>query len=281
MLRNRLQAGAPVWAVGVYDALSALLAREAGFDTVMTGGFGVTASLLGLPDHEFLSLTENLGVVSRISAMGGLDVIADIDTGYGSTMGVERAVREFARAGAAAVIIEDQVSPKSCPACATAVQLIDVAEAAAKIRAARAAAGSDLVVVARTDAFDPEEAFTRASAYADAGADLIQPVSKTFSDFAGIRELRQRCGVPLSLQLLGWLETDLSRQQVAEVAGLAFFTFTPLLSAAQAVHQNLVRLRADLSTTNLPASRMPLTQLSDILGFDEWTARQDRYYRPS
>ena len=280
MLLERFHRGETVWAVGVYDALGALLARDAGFDVVMTGGFGVTASLLGLPDHEFLTLTENVGVVSRLTALGGLAVVADIDTGYGSTMGVQRAVADFARAGAGAVIIEDQVSPKSCPACAKSVELVDLSEAVAKIRAARSVAGDRLAVIARTDAFDPEEACVRASAYAAAGADLIQPISKTFSDFAGLQELRARCGVPLSLQLLGWLETDLTREQISELAGLATFTFTPLLTAAHALRQNLVALKSNLSTVGLPAPRMPLADLSELLGFDDWIARQESFYRP-
>jgi len=278
MVLERFRAGESVWAVGVYDALSALLAKDAGFDVVMTGGFGVTASLLGLPDHEFLTLTENVGVVSRISSLGGLAVVADIDTGYGSTMGVQRAVGDFARAGAAAVIIEDQVSPKSCPACATSVELIDISEAVAKIKAARSVAGEQVAVIARTDAFDPEEACVRAAAYASAGADLIQPISKTFSEFEGLRRLRERCGVPLSLQLLGWLETDLSREQIVEVAGLATFTFVPLLTAAQALRQNLSALKSALSAEALPAPRMPLAEFSDLLGFDEWTRRQEIFY---
>ena len=279
MLLERFRTGEPVWAVGVYDALSALLARDAGFDVVMTGGFGVTASLLGLPDHEFLTLTENVGVVSRVSNLAGLAVVADIDTGYGSTMGVQRAVAEFARAGAAAIIIEDQVSPKSCPACATSVELIDVSEAVAKIRAARSVAGEQMAVIARTDAFDPEEACVRAAAYARAGADLIQPISKTFSDFAGLCQLRERCGVPLSLQLLGWLETDLRREQIVKVAGLATFTFAPLLTAAHAVRRNLSALKSALSTEALPSPRMALADLSDLLGFDDWTRRQEIFYR--
>jgi len=278
LLRQSLEKSRTVWVAGVYDALSALIAREAGFDTVMTGGFGMTASLLGMPDMELLTLTENVGVVTRVARLSGVSVIADIDTGYGGTANVLRAVTDFRQAGAAAVIIEDQVSPKSCPACTDETAVISIEEACAKIRAARHAAGEDVVVIARTDAVRPAEAMARARAYVAAGADLIQPINKTFNDFEGLKELRQACGVPLSLQILGWMEKAMTKEQIEEIAGVAVFSFASLLTTSRALMTNMRSLARDHDINNLPVPTMPLEEFTALIGFDQMKNDQLRYY---
>ena len=104
-----------VWAAGAYDALSALYIQKAGFDAVMTSGFGVSASFLGMPDAELYTMSENLAVVRNVANVVNIPLIADIDTGYGNAINAMRTVREFEAAGCSAVIMEDQVSPKRCP----------------------------------------------------------------------------------------------------------------------------------------------------------------------
>ena len=277
-LREQLASGRTVWAAGIYDSLSARLAEEAGFDAVMTGGLGMTASLLGMPDFELLTLTENVGVVSRAAKAVSIPVIADIDTGYGNTVNVGRSVAEFRAAGAQAVIMEDQVSPKRCAACVDETELIPVDEAAAKIRAAREAAGDAVIVIARTDSFDPPEAIARAQAYVAAGADIIQPVSKCFSDHAGLAELRQRAGVPLSIQILGWLET-LSADEVEQVAGIATFSLVALMTTSAALRENLTALRQARSTAALPRPRTALGAFNEFIGFDALLEEQQKFYR--
>ena len=277
-LREQLASGRTVWAAGIYDSLSARLAEEAGFDAVMTGGLGMTASLLGMPDFELLTLTENVGVVARAAKAVSIPVIADIDTGYGNTVNVGRSVAEFRAAGAQAVIMEDQVSPKRCAACVDETELIPIDEAAAKIRAAREAAGDAVIVIARTDSFDPPEAIARAKAYVAAGADMIQPVSKCFSDHAGLVELRQRAGVPLSIQILGWLET-LSADEVEQVAGIATFSLVALMTTSAALRENLAALRKDRSTSALPRPRTALGAFNEFIGFDALLEEQQKFYR--
>ena len=117
-LRQFLDSGRTIWAAGAYDALSALLIDRAGFDAVFTTGFGISASLLGRPDVELYTLTENVGVVHRITDLVSKPVFADADTGYGNVINVQRTVREFENAGVAALSLEDQFSPKRCPAAA-------------------------------------------------------------------------------------------------------------------------------------------------------------------
>jgi len=196
-----------VWSAGAYDALSARLIEQAGFDAVMTSGFGVSASFLGQPDAELYTMSENLAVVRNVASVVNIPVIADIDTGYGNPINVMRTVREFEAAGVSAVIIEDQVAPKRCPICVGGVEVIPKEEAISKIEAAAAARRNpNMLIIARTDVVDGAEAIERGKAYVKAGADIIQPISKCFNSIDGLRAMRKGCGVPLSLQVLGWLE---------------------------------------------------------------------------
>lgn len=277
-LRAKIHAGTTVWAAGIYDVLSAKVAEDVGFDAVMTGGLGVTASLLGLPDLELLSLAENATVVSHVARAVSIPVVADIDTGYGNTVNVWHAVRSFKAAGAQAVIIEDQISPKRCAACVDETTLIPTQEAAAKIAAAKDAAGEDLLVIARTDAFNAKEAVARACVYSDAGADLIQPVSKTFQSFDELADLRRACGRPLSIQILGWLET-LDPKAIEQIAGLATFSIVAVMTATAALHENLRSLRTTLRCSTLPRERTGLEEFKDFIGFNRMIAEQGKYLK--
>ena len=124
-LRHIIESGQTVWAAGVYDALSAKIAETAGFSAVMTSGFAVSASYLGLPDVELYTMSENLNVIHNVANAVTIPVIADADTGYGNAINVMRTTREFEKAGAAAMIFEDQEAPKRCPAVADAVAMIE------------------------------------------------------------------------------------------------------------------------------------------------------------
>ena len=257
-----------IWAAGIYDCLSALLAQEAGFAAVMTGGLGMSASLLGRPDAELLTLSENISVVRNVVAAVSIPVIADVDTGYGNAINVMRTVDEALRAGAAAIIIEDQISPKRCPVCVDSVDIVGIDEAAGKIRAAVAARGdADLAIIARTDAVDPAEACRRGAAYAVAGADLIQPISRTFSDYEGLRALREACGIPLSLQILSWLESRLRNDEIESISGLATFPLVGLMTTANALRANFAALVSGKSTGALPLARMQHAEFTRFIGF--------------
>lgn len=274
---DRVRAQRTVWAGGAYDALSGLFIAQSGFDAVMTSGFGVSASLLGRPDAELYTMTENVGVVRNVSGIAGVPVIADGDTGYGNALNVMRTVREFERAGAAAIIFEDQVAPKRCPISVAGVEVLPVEEAEQKIRAAVDARGcEETLIVARTDAATEEEAIFRAKRYVAAGAHLIQPISRTFSSIDGLRRLRQEAGVPLSLQLLGWLERDLTRSEIESVAGIATYPLVALLSAAHALRANLRALAAK-GNADLPAPRMDIEEFNALIGFPDIIELQERY----
>jgi methylisocitrate lyase len=278
--RARVTSQRTVWSAGAYDALSAKFIEEAGFDAVMTSGFGVSASFLGQPDAELYTMSENLTVARNVVGAVKVPVIADIDTGYGNAINVMRTIREFEAAGVSAVIMEDQVAPKRCPICVGGVEVIPQEEAVAKIQAAAAARRDpNLVIIARTDVVDEAAAIERARAYVAAGADIIQPISKCFRSIEGLRALRQACGVPLSLQVLGWLEKDLSRTEIESVAGMATFALVPLMTVAAALRENLRVLAAEKSSRNLPRPVMAHDPFIDFIGFGEVEELQKKYLR--
>ncbi len=176
LLRERLAAPGIIVAPGVHDGLSAQMAAEAGFGVLYMTGAGVSLGTHGTPDVGLLTLTEMAGACGRIAAASPLPVIADADTGYGNALNVQRTVKEFIRAGAAGIQLEDQETPKKCGHL-EGKQVISAEEMALKIEAAREARGdSGLVIVARTDArqaLGMDEALRRCRLYREAGADIL------------------------------------------------------------------------------------------------------------
>ncbi len=280
-LKQRLASGSTVWFAGAQDALSARLVDESAFDGVFTTGFGVSASLLGQPDMELYTLSENLSVNDHIANVVSKPLFADADTGYGNVLNVQRTVRAFEKAGVAALSIEDQASPKRCPVAASSLSILPINEAVAKIRAAvDARRDPSLLIVARTDAADPDEALERAARYAQAGADLIQPITRTFSNHADLVRLRQACGRPLSLQLMEgtWMAT-LNRSQIEAVAGFATYPIVSLLTVVHALRANLAAMATRLGEPmgELPVGRATVAQFKQLVGWGELEARQAHY----
>lgn len=161
---------------GVYDCLSAKIARNCGFEALFTSGFGISAAGFGLPDYGLVSGTEIIQVTENICKSVDIPVVADIDTGYGNPLNVIRTVEGITTAGISGIILEDQKWPKRCGHL-EGKEIISSEEHVEKIRAARYAAGeSDLVIIARTDSraeYGLDEAIRRGREYIDAGADVI------------------------------------------------------------------------------------------------------------
>jgi 2-methylisocitrate lyase-like PEP mutase family enzyme len=173
-LRLRLSAGGPLLAPGIYDALSAALAEEAGFEAVYLSGASIAYTLLGRPDIGLVSMTEVAEVMARIRERVALPVIVDADTGFGNAMNVQRTVRVLERAGASVIQLEDQTFPKRCGHLQDKT-LIGAGEMVGKIRAA-VDARAETLIMARTDAIAVEgidRALERADLYLDAGADIL------------------------------------------------------------------------------------------------------------
>lgn len=175
-LRQRLSSGPAVVAPGVYDALSALLVEQAGFEAAFLSGASIAYTQLGRPDVGLVSLDQVADVTSRICERVDLPLIVDADTGFGNALNVQRTVRMLERAGAAAIQLEDQTFPKRCGhLTGKAVEPMSVM--VGKVKAAVDARRSEqTLIVARTDAIAVEgldAALERADAYLAAGADVL------------------------------------------------------------------------------------------------------------
>lgn len=177
-LRELLKKGLVV-APGVYDPLTARLAQLAGFEAVHMTGLGVEASLLAAPDLGLLSMREVVDHAARMAAAIDIPIMADIDTGFGGVLNVQRSIREFERAGVGGVHIEDQALPKHCPLL-SGRQVISRTQAVDRVKAALdARTDADLVIVARTDAevVSYDEMIERCNLFLEAGADLAMPIT--------------------------------------------------------------------------------------------------------
>jgi 2-methylisocitrate lyase-like PEP mutase family enzyme len=175
-LRSRLARKPIVVAPGVYDPFTALVATQAGFETLYVSGAAIAYTRLGRPDIGLVTMTEVAQTLALIRDRVGAHVIVDADTGYGNALNVVRTVRELERAGASAIQLEDQDFPKRCGHL-EGKSLIAALEMSGKIRAAVDARQSrETLIVARTDAVAVEgfdRAMERARRYRDAGADLL------------------------------------------------------------------------------------------------------------
>jgi 2-methylisocitrate lyase-like PEP mutase family enzyme len=174
-LRQRLARSA-LLAPGVYDALTASLAAEAGFEALYLSGAAIAYTRLGRPDIGLVSMIEVAETITLVRDRVATTLIVDADDGYGNALNVQRTVRLFERAGASAIQLEDQTSPKRCGHLRDK-SLIPQADMVGKIRAALdARADEGTLIIARTDAVAVEglpRALDRARAYADAGADVL------------------------------------------------------------------------------------------------------------
>ena len=256
----------PLVVPGCYDALSARLVEQAGFDAVYMTGFGTTASLLGRPDVGLLGLAEMVDNARRITATISVPLVADADTGYGNPINVIRTVREYERAGVAALHIEDQIMPKRCGHMENK-QVVDTASMVAKIRAAVSARRSDdFIVIARTDSratHGLDEALRRASAFAEAGADVLF-VEALLGEDEIERVATEFAGVPL---LFNWAEggktPPLTYDEIATLGfAMIIMPIGTLLAATAAMQQFLQKLKE---------SGTPAPFVDEMMGFEEFT----------
>ena len=176
LLRRLLGRDGLLVAPGAYDALSARIIQQAGFEAVYVTGFGTSASVLGKPDLGLLTLNEMITHARNINAAVALPIIADGESGFGNALNVRRTVQEFERAGIAGIHIEDQMVPKRYRPDGKP-QVVPMTEHVDKIRAAvDARENADFLIIARTDALGRhgiDEAIRRGNAYAEAGADMV------------------------------------------------------------------------------------------------------------
>lgn len=268
-----------IYTAGAYDALSAKIIENAGFKALMTSGFAISSAFLGFPDAELYTMTENLNVVKNIVNSVSIPVIADIDTGYGNAINVMRTIREFEGAGVAGVILEDQAVPKRCPICVgDSPAVLPFEEAVGKVKAAvDARKDPNLIIIARTDAFG-EDAVKRAKAYAEAGADLVQPISKALKDVGGLKDFAAKTRLPLSIQMVTWLEKSLTENILKEIGcKIAHFPLVPLMLSAAAMQKGLQELFDQKSSNSLSLPRIEHSDFVRFIGFPEIEEIEKKY----
>lgn len=268
-----------VYAPGVWDGLTARLADQAGFSALCASGFAISAGL-GLPDAELYTMSENLDAVRTIHAASDLPLVADIDTGYGNAVNAARTATKFVEAGVQGMFMEDQVSPKSCPICVgDPVDLITVAEASGKIRAVRDSIPDDVLLIARTDARS-DEAIARATAYVEAGADMIMPVTKTFTSVEEWERCHTDVGVPLMATLTAstWTERDFTPEVLDQIGvRLALLPTQILMAATGAMQDALRRLASGEPPAEVSKDALPHHEFVEMIGFSEVEAMQRKY----
>lgn len=267
-------------APGAYDALTAKLIEQAGFQVVYATGAGISNTQLGMPDVGLISMGEMLGQVRKITSATTLPVIADADTGYGNEINVMRTVREFERVGVAAIQLEDQIFPKKCGHFAGKI-VISKAEMVNKIKAAVEAKQDDeLFIIARTDARAVrglDEAIERAKGYIEAGADA------TFIEAPRTKEELQR--IPISInapQVANMVEGGLTPLfEAKELQKMGFkmviYANCVMRTGVKAIISTLNYLRENGTTEGILDNLITMDERNRITGLPEIKALEKRY----
>jgi 2-methylisocitrate lyase-like PEP mutase family enzyme len=283
-LRRLLDEGRLVVMPCCFDALSARLIEAAGFPATFMSGFAVSAARLGLPDTGLISYGEMLDQGRTICEAVSIPVLGDGDTGYGNALNVKRTVRGYARAGLAAVMIEDQVAPKRCGHTA-GKEIVGRAEAETRMQAALDARddvrgeGGDILVLAHTDAratHGLDEALDRARAFRAAGADIL--FVEALKSEAEMRAACEGLDGPVMANLVEGGETPLLPPAKLEEIGfaLAAYPLTLLSAAMRAMTEAL----SELGAGRHPERLLDFAELRRIVGFDAYDAEAAGYATP-
>jgi 2-methylisocitrate lyase-like PEP mutase family enzyme len=281
-LKNRLQSPDIVTAPGVYDAFSALLVAQAGFDAAYLSGASIAYTRFGRPDIGLLSLDDVAHVTGSIRERVDLHLVVDADTGFGNALNVQRTVRLLERAGASAIQLEDQTSPKRCGHL-DGKTLVPAAEMAGKIRAAvDARRSADTLVVARTDAVAVEgldAALDRMDRYADAGADvLFVEALRTPADMAtALQRLAPRA--PMLANMVEGGKTPILPAAELQALGyrIAIFPGGTVRALSFALQGYLASLRQHGTTEPWWPQMLQFDQLNQLIGTPEMLAQGKRY----
>ncbi len=261
---------------GAHDAVSAKLIEQSGFRALQVSGFGLSATYLGLPDMAFIGFSDVLNFTRNIVNAVNVPVMADADTGYGNSINAMHVTREFIRAGAAGMNIEDQVFPKRCGHL-EGKQIIPIGEMAFKIKAcaeARDEIDPDFVLNARTDAIavaGVDEAILRGNAYAEAGADLIfVEAPRTIEQ---IERVVKEIKAPVSINLMDAVvggKTPLVSIDTLRKLGVARVSIPvgPLFAAVRGMREYLDAIKGDRIAEGRTDLVVPFADFKNLVGFD-------------
>jgi 2-methylisocitrate lyase-like PEP mutase family enzyme len=262
---------------GCHDAISARLVEEAGFELGFMSGFAVSAARLGMPDTGLISFGELVDQGQNICRAVSIPLIGDGDTGFGSAQNVKRTVEGYARAGFAAIMLEDQVAPKRCGH-TEGKSVIGREEALMRIRAAVDArdAGAGILVMARTDAracISLDEAIVRCREFRTIGADIT--FLEAPLDEAEMRRYCAEVDGPKMANLIEGGKTPLLPPPLLESIGykIAVYPLTMLNVAIQGMRAAL----RDLKEGRVAAAAMDFEALKAAVGFPAYYAEEARY----
>ena len=267
---------------GVYDALSALLAQQTGFEAVYLSGASISYTRLGRSDVGLVSVSEVANTLEMICDRVDIPVMVDADNGYGNALNVQRTVRQFERAGASAIQLEDQSYPKRCGHLNGKI-LIKTNEMVGKINAALDARKSEeTLIVARTDAISVEglsEAIERAQRYCDAGADIIFVEAPSSIDDMSLIVESLAPRVPLLANMVEGGQTPLLTADKLKKIGYKLVIFPGGLVRAQTylTQRYLAQLLRDGSTINMLDKMVDFQKLNEIIGTEELLTLGARY----
>lgn len=283
-LREGLEGGRAVVAVGAHDALTAKLIGDHAFDAVWVSGLGVATMAHALPDLNLTTMSETLAAAVRIDGATDLPVIADCDNGFGGLGNVVRTLVEYERAGISAISIEDNLFPKrnSLLGAETKRELIPVAEQARRLRAAKQAQQSDdFVLIARVESLiaghGVDDACTRADAYVAAGVDaiLIHSRDKTLAEIDGFLSTWKGFGkIPL-VAVPTLFPTFSSAQLYERGFNLVILANQPMRAAVGAIEATLARLAVDGRASDVEEDIVPVNHIFDLVGTKEAIALED------
>ncbi len=279
-LGARLASGPIVVAPGAYDALSARLVEAAGFPAVYATGAGAAYSLLGSPDIGLLSFAEMRDQVARLAAAVSIPVIADGDTGHGNALNVQRTVREFERAGAAAIQLEDQTFPKRCGHLSEKT-VVPAAEMVGKVRAAVDARRTpETLIIARTDALAVEglePALERLRAYGEAGADVL--FLEAPPDVATMRRACAALRRPMLANMVEGGKTPLLSARELEGIGyrMVIFPGAGARVASFALRELYSTIAREGTTAPLTDRMLLFDELNRVVGLPEARERGRKY----
>lgn len=278
-LRALLHHEPVVRCLGAHDVLSAKLIEQAGIECIFVGGFGCSASFLGLPDMNLLTLTNMLDVARRVTNAVNIPVIIDGDTGHGDLHNVQRTVRLFEQVGAAGILLEDQTMPKRCGHF-EGKTVVSAEEMVLKIHAARdVRQNQDLVLIARTDALSVhglDDAVERACLYGQAGADVVYVEAPRST--AELEAIPKRVPYPLVINMLTGGRTP--SKSVDELQGMGYKLVLWPIESLLVTARSIQRLAEVLITTGrvdgLTDSMVSFMEIQDLLGLPEIMSLRDR-----
>jgi 2-methylisocitrate lyase-like PEP mutase family enzyme len=257
---------------GAYDALSAKLAEQAGFELLFISGYSVSASRLGEPDFGLVTQSEMAEAARSVCRSVRVPVIVDADTGYGNALNVIRTVNDLIDAGAAGMFLEDQLWPKRCGHM-QGKKVVPLEEYLSKVRAAVDARGPrDFFIVARTDARQAvglDEAVRRVQAARDAGADAA--FVEAPESIEELKEVARRVRGPLVANMLERGVTPLlTREELRDLGyALAVCPLSAIYAAAKAMRDIYGELRAKGTTREALDRLLPFDAFHDLVGLDE------------